>query len=169
MIKFLVMDVDGTLTDGMIYMGENGELCKAFNVKDGCGIKELLPLANNGAGIIPVIITARASAILQNRCQELNITALYMNVENKKELLDKILKEQTLLQNQCFDYSNVAYIGDDLRDIPCMKAIKDGNGLIGAPKDACREIIGMADFISEYEGGKGAVRDFIEWIIKVDR
>ena len=165
MIRFLVMDVDGTLTDGKIYMGANGELCKAFNVKDGCGIKELLPIANDGVGIIPVIITARESSILKNRCEELDISCLYMNIRDKKNLLDIILKEQSFLQKDNFDYSNVAYIGDDLRDIPCMRAVKDGNGLVGAPKDACRDIITMADFVSEYRGGEGAVRDFIEWII----
>ena len=68
-IKFLVMDVDGTLTDGKIYMGNEGELFKAFDVKDGCGIKDLLPQL----GIVPVIITARESKILENRCNELLI------------------------------------------------------------------------------------------------
>lgn len=165
MIRFLVMDVDGTLTDGKIYMGESGEVCKAFNIKDGCGVKELLPLANGGSGIIPIVITARESKIVRNRCEELDISLLYMNVADKKKLLDNILKEQSLLQKEQFNYANVAYIGDDLRDIPCMKAVKAGNGLIGAPQDACREILEMADFISQYRGGEGAVRDFIEWIL----
>ena len=73
MIKFLVMDVDGTLTDGKIYMGSNGEVMKAFNIKDGCGIAMVLPKY----GITPVIITARESKILENRCKELNITELH--------------------------------------------------------------------------------------------
>ena len=79
MIKFLIMDVDGTLTDGKIYMGNKGELFKAFDVKDGCGIKDILP----EYGIIPVIITARQSDILKRRCEELNIINLYQGVRHK--------------------------------------------------------------------------------------
>ena len=69
MIRILIMDVDGTLTDGKIYMGCQGEVMKAFDVKDGCGIKDILP----EAGIIPVIITGRKSEIVKRRCEELNI------------------------------------------------------------------------------------------------
>lgn len=165
MIHFLVMDVDGTLTDGKIYIGENGELCKAFNVKDGCGIKDLLPTANEGIGITPVVITARESKILRNRCKELNISHLYMNIRDKKRQLDNILDEQSILLKQNFSYANVAYIGDDILDIPCMNAVKEGNGLVGCPKDACRRVLEISDFVSDFCGGEGAVRDFIEWIM----
>ena len=78
-IKFLVLDVDGTLTDGKIYMGAEGELFKAFDIKDGCGIKDILPQYN----IVPVIITARDSMILIRRCKELNISNLYQNCGTK--------------------------------------------------------------------------------------
>ena len=69
MIKLLVMDVDGTLTDGKLYFGENGEMFKSFDVKDGCGIKDILPKYN----ILPVIITARNSVYLEKRCKELGV------------------------------------------------------------------------------------------------
>jgi len=82
-IKYFVMDVDGTLTDGKIYMGENGEVCKAFNIKDGYGICHLLP----AIGAKPIIITGRKSKILENRCRELGITELHQGIEHKKDLL----------------------------------------------------------------------------------
>ena len=78
-IKYLVMDVDGTLTDGKIYMGNDGEVMKAFDIKDGYGIHDLLP----PSGIVPVIITGRGSEILLNRCEELGITKVFQNVHNK--------------------------------------------------------------------------------------
>ena len=88
MIRILIMDVDGTLTDGKIYMGCQGEVMKAFDVKDGCGIKDILP----EAGIIPVIITARKSEIVKRRSEELNIEHCYQGVRDKKEKLDSLLE-----------------------------------------------------------------------------
>lgn len=85
-IKFFIMDVDGTLTDGKIYMGNDGELCKAFCIKDGCGIHDILI----PAGIRPIIITGRKSKILENRCKEIGIKELYQGVANKIEKLDEI-------------------------------------------------------------------------------
>lgn len=161
MIKLLVMDVDGTLTDGKIYMGSSGELMKAFNVKDGCGIKDILPLYD----IFPVIITVRESDILENRCRELNIKHLYQGVRNKKEKLDTVIRELSKQWKNKLDYSNVAYIGDDLPDIECMRVIHSEGGIVGCPKDAANSVKDIADFVSRYHGGDGAVRDFIEWLI----
>lgn len=78
-IKYLVMDVDGTLTDGKVYIGNNGEICKAFCIKDGYGIRNLLI----PSGIIPIIITGRESAIVFNRCRELGITRIYQGISDK--------------------------------------------------------------------------------------
>lgn len=150
-IKYLVMDVDGTLTDGKIYIGNDGEAVKAFNIKDGCGIHDIaIP-----AGIEPVIITGRTSKILENRCKELGIRILYQGVSNKNEKLGTITK----------DYSVVAYIGDDINDISCMLSIKEVGGIAGCPKDAVKKVIEIADFIASHNGGDGAVRDFIEWLV----
>ncbi len=103
MVKYLVMDVDGTLTDGKIYMGANGEVMKAFNIKDGCGIKDIA-MAH---GIIPVIITARESEIVANRCRELGITEVYQGVRDKVGKLREITD----------DFTKEAYIGDDILEL----------------------------------------------------
>lgn len=151
-IKYLVMDVDGTLTDGKIYMGNDGEVMKAFNIKDGCGIHDIMLLA----GIIPVIITGRKSEILINRCNELGIKEVYQGINSKIEKLHTITK----------DFSSVAYIGDDINDLPCMLLVKKAGGIIGCPKDAVKSVRNIADYVAEHNGGDGAVRDFIEWILE---
>ena len=153
MIKYLVMDVDGTLTDGKIYMSNSGELMKAFNIKDGCGIHDILI----PAGIIPVIITGRSSDIVLNRCKELGINDVFQGVGNKIENLRKVTT----------DLSNVAYIGDDINDLSCMEPVKSAGGLIGCPADAVEKVKSIADYIAPHNGGDGAVRDFIEWITNV--
>ncbi len=154
-IMYLIMDVDGTLTDGKIYMADNGELFKAFDIKDGCGIRMILM----PAGIRPVIITGRSSKILENRCRELGITELFQGISDKVECLNKLLGNKP-------DYSKVAYIGDDINDLPCMELIKANGGIIGCPADAVEGVKEQADFVSSKNGGNGAVREFIEWICK---
>lgn len=150
-IRYLVMDVDGTLTDGKIYMGQNGELCKAFNIKDGCGIHDLA-IPN---GIIPVIITGRRSDILLNRCKELGISEVHQGISNKIEKLLSITES----------LSTVAYIGDDINDLSCMKPVLEAGGIIGCPKDAVKAVKEIANYVADHNGGDGAVRDFIEWIL----
>ena len=145
------MDVDGTLTDGKIYMSPTGELCKAFNIKDGCGIHDIII----PEGITPVIITGRTSDIVLNRCKEIGITEVYQGVSNKIEKLQGIIE----------DLSTVAYIGDDINDLSCMIPVKEAGGLIGCPADAVEKVKAIADFIARHNGGDGAVRDFIEWIV----
>lgn len=152
-ITYLVMDVDGTLTDGRIYMGKDGEMMKAFDIKDGCGIHDILI----PAGITPVIITGRSSKILENRCKELGITNLHQGIRNK---IEKLLTITT-------DLSTVAYIGDDINDLSCMESIKEAGGLVGCPADAVQKVIDLADFVSKRNGGNGAVREFIEWIVAI--
>lgn len=163
MIKFLIMDVDGTLTDGKIYMGENGELFKAFNIKDGCGIKDILP----DYGIIPVIITARKSTILHNRCKELSITYLYQDIRNKLEHLESIISNYNKENDTLYGLKDCAYIGDDILDLQCMNAVKEAGGIIGCPRDAIKKVKVLADYVAEHNGGDGAVRDFIEWLIEI--
>ena len=152
------MDVDGTLTDGKIYIGNEGELFKAFDIKDGCGIHDILPKYD----IIPVIITARTSKILENRCKELNITHLYQGCRNKRDKMIDVALEYNLSLNEKGVIENTAYIGDDILDLQCMEiaAIK------GCPADAVNEVINVCDFVSSRNAGNGAVREFIEWIVK---
>ena len=152
MIKYLIMDVDGTLTDGKIYMGDKGEIMKAFSIKDGCGIHDIL-IPN---GIIPVIITGRNSEILLNRCNELGIKEIHQGISNKVEELLNITT----------DLSSVAYIGDDINDLLIMKEVKHAGGIVGCPADAVQSVLEIADFISNKLGGNGAVRDFIEYIVR---
>lgn len=149
------MDVDGTLTDGKIYMGADGEMFKAFDIKDGYGIHDLLL----PSGIVPVILTGRGSSILLNRCEELGIKRVFQNVHNKLEELTKFVKDEGN------SLSNVAYMGDDLNDASCMKVVKEAGGLTGCPKDAVKEIRRLAKFRSKHNGGNGAVREFIEYLV----
>lgn len=151
MTKYLVMDVDGTLTDGKIYMGQNGEVMKAFNIKDGCGIHDILI----PTGIIPIIITGRKSDIVFNRCKELGITEVYQGITDKVKKLNEITD----------DLSTVAYIGDDINDLKCMRLIKEKHGRIGCPADAVKNVREFSDYVAPHNGGDGAVRDYIEWII----
>jgi 3-deoxy-D-manno-octulosonate 8-phosphate phosphatase (KDO 8-P phosphatase) len=150
-IKLLVMDVDGTLTDGKINMGPEGELFKSFNIRDGYGINEMLP----AHGIIPAIITGRTSKIVENRAKELHVTELYQGKH------DKLATLKELMQKYDCKKENVAYIGDDILDMACMEEC----GLVGCPSDACMEVKDIADYICGNIGGDGAVREFIEFII----
>ena len=151
-IKYLVMDVDGTLTDGKIYMGNAGEVCKTFSIKDGCGIHDIA-IPN---GLIPVIITGRTSNIVLNRCRELGIIEIHQGISNKIEQLLNVTN----------DLSSVAYIGDDINVLSCMEPVKEAGGIVGCPKDAVKKVRNIADYVAEHNGGDGAVRDFIEWLIK---
>lgn len=150
--RYLVLDVDGTLTDGKIYIGQKGEEFKAFNIKDGTGIKDIL----GPAGIVPVIITGRESSIVLKRCKELGIKEVYQGITDKLAKLNEITD----------NLNSVAYIGDDINDLPCMVAVKAAGGKIGCPADAVEKVKRIVDFVSLHNGGDGAVRDFIEWLVK---
>jgi 3-deoxy-D-manno-octulosonate 8-phosphate phosphatase (KDO 8-P phosphatase) len=149
-IKMLVMDVDGTLTDGKIYVGANGEVFKAFNVKDGY---RLINLKKHN--IIPVIITGKKSEILTNRAAELKIEEVYQGVDDKLRVLEEVINRYQL------KYENVAYIGDDINDLKCMKVCY----LKACPADAMGEVIDAADYVCKSSGGNGAVREFIDLIV----
>lgn len=155
------MDVDGTLTDGKIYMGVDGEVMKAFDIKDGYALHTLL----KEQGIIPVIITARKSPMVEHRCKELGVTEIHQGVMRKFDCLNDILAKYSLDDQQC-QLSNVAYIGDDLLDLLCMNPIKVAGGVIGCPSDAVKEVRAISDYVSPSKGGEGAVRDFVEYLIK---
>lgn len=156
MIKYLILDVDGTLTDGKIYMGQDGEAFKAFDIKDGCGIKEILP----ELGIVPIIITARKSKILENRSKEIGISEVYQGFRQKLEKLESILYEKGA------DYNEVAYVGDDVPDISCMEKVRKFGGIVMCPSNAISEVKELADYISGYKAGEGAVRDCINYLIQ---
>ena len=164
MIKFLVMDVDGTLTDGKIYMGVDGECMKAFDIKDGYALHTLL----KENGIIPVIITARKSPMVEHRCKELGVTEIHQGVMKKLDCLKGIIEKYSSADQQ-YDLSNVAYIGDDLLDLQCMKPITEAGGIAGCPSNAVKEVIASCGFVAPNKGGEGAVRDFAEYLIAINR
>jgi 3-deoxy-D-manno-octulosonate 8-phosphate phosphatase (KDO 8-P phosphatase) len=149
-IKCFVFDVDGTLTDGRIYMGEAGELCKAFHAKDGLAIR----LAGQ-LGYKTVIITGRTSRIVERRAKELAICALYQGVLAKKRLLEEVCRQFYLTAEE------VAYMGDDVNDLPAMRLA----GLACAPRDAAAEVKQVAHFIAEEDGGRGAARSAVEFVL----
>ncbi len=147
-IKMLVMDVDGTLTDGKIYMGAAGEVMKAFDVKDGYAIAHILPTL----GIVPVIITGRQSQIVAQRAKELKITRLYQGVADKLATLKEIAAQLGAGREE------IAYIGDDLNDLDCIRWC----GFTGAPADAVPEVLQQVSCVCRHNGGQGAVREFIQ-------
>ncbi|MDD6034579.1 MAG: YhcH/YjgK/YiaL family protein [Lachnospiraceae bacterium] len=158
MIKYLILDVDGTLTDGKIYMGPNGEAMKAFSIKDGYVSNFIL----KPVGIVPVIITAMNSSIVQHRCDELGITEVYQGKMDKLTALKEIVGEENI--GAC------PYFGDDILDLKCMAAIQEAGGIVGCPCDAVKEIKAIADYVCVSKAGEGALREFAEWLIapKVD-
>lgn len=155
------MDVDGTLTDGKIYMGNDGEVMKAFDIKDGYAIRIQAPKHD----IVPVIITARQSQMVVHRCNELGVTEIHQGVTNKLSCLKGILQKYAAADQTAYSFANVAYIGDDLLDLQCIRPIKDFGGLTGCPSNAVTEVMQACDFIASHRGGDGAVREFMEYII----
>lgn len=162
MIRFLIMDVDGTLTDGKIYMGNDGEMFKAFDVKDGYAIKEILPKLS----VIPIIITARESQILTNRCRELDIKELHQGVRGKLERLLSIIDRYNKDNSEHYSLKDCAYIGDDILDLQCILPIAEAGGITGCPSDAVSDVKSRAVYVSSKKGGEGAVRDFVEYLIE---
>ena len=150
-IKIIILDVDGTMTDGKISYDNNGIEIKSFNVKDGMAIAQAIKY-----GIKVAIITGRNSKIVENRASELGITDIYQGVGNKIATLDKLLEKYN------YNYKNVAYMGDDINDIPAMMRAN----YVGITADAVSDIKEFSHFKSRYNGGYGAVREFIEVILK---
>jgi 3-deoxy-D-manno-octulosonate 8-phosphate phosphatase (KDO 8-P phosphatase) len=150
-IKLLLLDVDGVLTDGGILYNDNGTEIKAFNVKDGLGIKLLME-----AGIHLAIITGRRSNAVINRCKELGIDLIYDGVADKADALNRILERTG------FSAEEVACVGDDLPDLALMRRA----GLSIAVADAHVALRENADMITSAKGGHGAVRETCEAILK---
>ena len=152
MIEALALDVDGTLTDGHIYIGNDGEIMKAFYAHDAVGVRELVK-----RGIVPIIITGRDSNIIRIRAEEMNVDCVYTGVADKKKALIQAARENNLALEK------IAYMGDDLNDLEAMKLC----GFVGCPNNAVKEVKELANFTSKYDGGYGAVREFCERILKM--
>lgn len=147
MIKIIIFDVDGTLTDGKIYMGPDGEVFKAFNAHDAQGIRKLKKV-----GIESIILTGRISKIVENRAKEMDITKVYQDVQDKKEKVLEIAKKKKI------KLQDIAYIGDDENDYEAMKIC----GFKACPNDAEEKIKGIADYISPRKCNEAAVREILE-------
>jgi 3-deoxy-D-manno-octulosonate 8-phosphate phosphatase (KDO 8-P phosphatase) len=153
MIELLVLDVDGCLTDGSITYTQNGDEIKSFNVKDGLAIATWIKLGKKVA-----IITGRESKIVQRRADELHIQHIYQGIKNKREKLEYILKEEKL------EYKQVAAIGDDLNDYLMLQSA----GVSFTPQNGVDDIKDIVDIILSKNGGDGAIREMIDYIINKD-
>jgi len=150
-IKLLILDVDGVMTDGSIILDNKGNEFKRFNVRDGHGIKML-----GKAGIQTGIITGRKSKVVEIRARELGITDVFQKVYKKSAVYEKLLKKY-----KCSD-ENVAFMGDDIVDVELLRRA----GLSAVPADADEETKKYADIKMKNNGGRGAVREFTDMILK---
>lgn len=154
-IKLLIMDVDGTMTDGKIYLSSSGEEIKVFNVKDGFAIKVLLPELD----IVPVIITGRKSAIVDKRAKELDIEEVYQGVNNKLAIYEALKVKYNAAD------INIACIGDDYSDVPLLSQAV----YTACPRDASEYLHNICSYVAGKNGGEGAVQEFILELYKVVR
>jgi len=150
-IKLLCLDVDGVMTDGRITINAQGEEIKTFDVKDGQGLKMLM-----SSGVEVVIISGRKSPVLEHRAKDLGIEKVYQGVDDKMALCRQLIEEKGLQKDQ------VCSMGDDLPDL----AMFNESGLRIAVADAAKEVRGAADLITRSRGGRGAVREACEWLLK---
>lgn len=150
-VKLIIFDVDGVLTDGGIYIGETGELFKPFYCRDGLAIT----LARQN-GLKTAIITGRSSKQVQMRAKDLSIDAVWQGCSDKREAYAELKQKFNLCDE------DICYVGDDLIDLPVMVQV----GLSAAVGDAVPEVRARAHLVTDFYGGRGAVRQVIEFIFK---
>lgn len=149
--KYLVIDVDGTMTDAGIYYDENGNETKKFCTKDAAGF-----FVAHQVGTKIMVLTGRECKATTRRMTEMKVEYLCQNVKDKISYLKKFMEENSISKEE------IGYIGDDLNDLPSMKLC----GFVGCPADACIEVKNIANYISGVNGGYGAVRDVIEYLLR---
>lgn len=150
-IKAVIMDLDGVLTDGRIIYGDYGDELKFFDVHDGFGLTLL-----KEAGIYTAVASARRSRINHRRAKELKLDQLFQNVKNKLDLVHKIAKKYRV------QLTEICFIGDDWRDAGAMQKC----GLAVAVQNAVPEVKHIADYVTHREGGRGAVRETVDMILR---
>ncbi len=150
-LKYLVIDVDGTLTDAGIYYDEHGNELKKFCTKDAAGF-----FAAKAMEIKTVVLTGRECAATARRMSDLNVDHVFQNVRDKLSFL------QTFMEDNHISKEQLGYIGDDLNDLLPMKLA----GFKACPADSCEEIKEIADYVSTVNGGHGAVREIIEHVLR---
>lgn len=151
MLKLLIVDVDGTMTDGGIYYDEEGNELKKFSTKDAAGF-----FAAHQLGIKTMVLTGRKCIATTRRMEELKVDYLNQSIKDKVSFLREFMVKHDLKKIE------VGYIGDDLNDYEPMKLC----GYVGCPADAAEEVKIIADYISTKNGGNGVVRDIIEHYLK---
>lgn len=149
-LRWLVLDVDGVLTDGRLHVGVEGELYKSFHVRDGLAVK----MAQT-AGLAVGILSARSSEIVARRAAELGVEEILQGQE------DKSLAFQALLERRGLAPEQVGYVGDDLQDLPVLRVA----GLSAAPADAVPQVRAAVDYVTEAGGGRGCVRELVERLL----
>jgi len=150
-IRVLLLDVDGVLTDGAITINDRGEEIKTFNVRDGQGIKLL-----RESGVEVGLISARSSRAVSYRARELGIHMVYQGVRDKVEAFERMKAKRG------YKDSEVAYVGDDLMDLPLLRAA----GLAITVRDGCQELKSRVDYVTNQRGGCGAVREVAELLLR---
>jgi len=150
-VQLVIFDVDGVFTDGRLYYGADGEELKVFHVRDGHGIKSLLQ-----QGIQVAVISGRSSTAVSRRMQELGIRHVFQGDDDKRPILEKLLKKLALNPGQ------TACVGDDLADLPIMQVA----GIAIAVADAQPEVRAQADWCTRSRGGEGAVREICDLILE---
>jgi 3-deoxy-D-manno-octulosonate 8-phosphate phosphatase (KDO 8-P phosphatase) len=149
-IRLLVLDVDGTMTDGRLYFGPRGEAFKVFHVRDGQGIKRL-----DAAGVQVAVISGRTSKMVSVRCRELGVEHVIQGAE------DKVLAFEKLRKRLKIGASESACVGDDAADVPLMKVVR----LAFAVGDAHRDALRAAHVVTSLKGGQGAVREVCDYLL----
>jgi 3-deoxy-D-manno-octulosonate 8-phosphate phosphatase (KDO 8-P phosphatase) len=150
-IMLIVLDVDGTMTDGGVYIDNNQVETKKFNIKDGAGI-----LLAQSVGIEFMILTGRESRCVEKRANELRIKYIVQGIHDKRKYLEEFTSSHNILSE------NIAYIGDDLNDLSAMHYV----GISACPMDAAEDVQQYCDFIIPRNGGEGVVRSFVEILLK---
>lgn len=150
-IRLLILDVDGVLTDGQIFLSEQGEEYKSFNTKDGHGLRLLM-----AEGIEVALISGRNSKAVDFRARDLGIREVHQGIRDKGPLCEKIMRERNLRKDQ------VCCVGDDLPDLPLF----EHSGICFAVSDASPAIRALATFTTRLGGGRGAVREVCEIILE---
>lgn len=146
-LHYLILDVDGTLTDGGIYYDNHGNELKKFSAKDGTGF-----VIARTAGIKLVVMTGRECEATTRRMKELKVDFIFQGVKDKVKFLESWIEENGVKRDE------LGYIGDDINDLKPMKMC----GYIGCPSDACEEVKKISNYVSKVKGGAGAARDIIE-------
>jgi YrbI family 3-deoxy-D-manno-octulosonate 8-phosphate phosphatase len=150
-IKLVLTDCDGVLTDGGVYYGEQGEVLKKFNIRDGMGVERLRKWASVPTGII----TGEMSPSVKQRAAKLNITELHLGIKDKERVLMEILERFSLIPEQ------IAYIGDDVNDLVVLPYV----GVFFCPSDALPQVTQQADIVLQLPGGGGCFREMAELIL----